>query len=320
MAATYTHVLVLDFDGTVCLGDGPVFAYARLLDEAVRDTGGIVLATVERFLGETDARASTVPPAKTATNATTGHAPGTTGLTPSSTDHAPGPTDHAPSSTDHAPSPVSGTPGSTDHAPGPIGRAPASTEAAANGAPRLTSAEALALVAGSVDGYEAAERLGRALGATDAQLGAAYAGSREELASGAIETHAPDGLAALLLGLPGTTQVVLVTNAPENGVTQQLVQLGLADCFAELVTSAGKPAGMAQIVARLLAQNELSEHPQRLLSVGDIWRNDLAPATGLGCATALIERHPAPADARPTYRADDIRRLYPAIAAWAATG
>ncbi|MCU1480014.1 MAG: hypothetical protein JWQ19_800 [Subtercola sp.] len=303
MAATYTHVLVLDFDGTVCLGDGPVLAYARLLDAAFADDAlpdaaqaaalpdaaqadaaqadtrpaigatiesggrGVVLPTVERFLGETDGRASTSPTAEPPALAT----------------------------------------GAPD--PGP----------ATNGGPTLSSAEALALVAGSVDGYEAAERLGRALGATDAQLGAAYASSRAELASGAIETNAPDGLAELLLGLPETVQVVLVTNAPENGVTQQLTQLGLADCFAELVTSAGKPAGMAPIVERLLAQNELSGHPQRLLSVGDIWRNDLAPAAGLGCATALIERHSAPTDARPTYRATDIRQLYPAIAAWAAT-
>ena len=43
MAATHTHVLVLDFDGTVCLGDGPVFAYARLLDEALGVLGYLLV-------------------------------------------------------------------------------------------------------------------------------------------------------------------------------------------------------------------------------------------------------------------------------------
>ncbi|GGF35359.1 HAD family hydrolase [Subtercola lobariae] len=270
MASSYTQVLVLDFDGTVCLGDAPVFAYARLLDEALvaREATSSgrpsVRESVERFLTRAE-RGS-------------GEAAG-----PSSEPKMGGAAE------------TSETPGQHD-------------------APALN--DALEVIANSVDGYEAAERLARSRGITDEQLSVAYTGSREELASGSLETTAPDGLADLLGGLPERTQIVLVTNAPEAGVTQQLRTLGLAECFDEVVTSARKPAGMSGIIERLLAQNGLAEHPDRLLSVGDIWRNDLAPAAAFGCATALIERLEAP-DARPTYRAPRIELLYPDIEAWA---
>ncbi|KPG84401.1 hypothetical protein [Frigoribacterium sp. RIT-PI-h] len=53
---TTSHVLVLDFDGTVCLGDGPVLTYARLLDEALTATDEqhplrLVEAVLARFVG-----------------------------------------------------------------------------------------------------------------------------------------------------------------------------------------------------------------------------------------------------------------------------
>ncbi|GAA0992888.1 hypothetical protein GCM10009563_07990 [Subtercola frigoramans] len=267
---------MLDFDGTVCLGDGPVFSYARLLDKSLGHEAIFEHHASEvQVPGEPD---SGLPP--------------------------------------HRHGLIRAAVGAyLDGSQGPA-RAESPMEGPRGGDVLPALLDALALVAGSADGYAAAERLARASGITDAELSAAYAGSRDELASGMIETYAPAGLGELLAGLPEQVHVVLVTNAPRNGVEQQLETLGLAGFFDELVTSAGKPAGMRAILEGLLEAHDLADSPQRLLSVGDIWRNDLEPAVALGCETALIERFAA-RDARPTYRAPLIEQLYPAITAWA---
>ncbi|MBM7472987.1 HAD family hydrolase [Subtercola frigoramans] len=273
---TTSRILVLDFDGTVCLGDGPVFSYARLLDKSLGHEAIFEHHASEvQVPGEPD---SGLPP--------------------------------------HRHGLIRAAVGAyLDGSQGPA-RAESPMEGPRGGDVLPALLDALALVAGSADGYAAAERLARASGITDAELSAAYAGSRDELASGMIETYAPAGLGELLAGLPEQVHVVLVTNAPRNGVEQQLETLGLAGFFDELVTSAGKPAGMRAILEGLLEAHDLADSPQRLLSVGDIWRNDLEPAVALGCETALIERFAA-RDARPTYRAPLIEQLYPAITAWA---
>ncbi|NRD27520.1 HAD family hydrolase [Frigoribacterium sp. VKM Ac-2836] len=240
---TTTHVLVLDFDGTVCLGDGPVLTYARLLDEALAETDPrhpprLVEAVLARFVGS--------------------------------------PLDDEPTGVD----------------------------------------EAVALADGSPDGYVVAERVSRALGIDDDTRSAAYAGARAALADGRLETTAPEGLAELLGSLPDGVHVVLVTNSPEHGVVQPLERLGLADRVDAIVTDARKPSGLPAVLDRLRADAGLDDRPDRLLSVGDIWANDLEPAAAQGSPTALVERFPAP-DARPTHRAPTLPELYPAIRAWA---
>jgi FMN phosphatase YigB (HAD superfamily) len=325
MRSSFTHVLVLDFDGTVCLGDAPVLAYARLLDDALAaaDARGLVE-------GERNPREHVPREDASAQDAPSEDAPKHDAGSKGASDHD-APSEPKPSSVQRlveqfltrADGRASGGPSdaATESDAEPVTTQATEIEEEAKAAAAAAAeaeAKAMSIIANSVDGYEAAERLARARGITDEQLSNAYAGSRHELASGALETTAPAGLAALLDRLPKTTQIVLVTNAPESGVTQQLRLLGLADHFDEIVTSARKPAGMGAIVERLLEQNELSGMPSRLLSVGDIWRNDLAPAAALGCQTALIERLAAP-DALPTYRATTIESLYPAITAWAAS-
>lgn len=247
MAALPIRLVVLDFDGTVCLGDDPVLSYARHLDEALAAhddvvSDGLLLETIARFL-----------------------------------------------------------------------EGPEVVRSRDDDASDL--AGALEAIVDSADGYAAAARLARSQGITPDEMSAAYAASRRELADGELTTWAPEGLAAFLRELPA--DVVLVTNATETGVAQQLDHLGLTDVFDEIVTSADKPEGMAGVLERLRAERGLADAPERLLSVGDIWRNDLEPATAQGSATALIERFAAP-EARPTFRAATFEELYAPIRGWAA--
>lgn len=226
-------VLVLDFDGTVCLGDAPVYEYAaaviRRLPEADRPAAEERLRTALAgyFAGDRD--------------------------------------------------------------------------------PDLASAP---------DGYFAVAELARQLGVSDDDRNAAYLESRTAVHGGEVAIFAPPGLREVLDEVRGLVRVVLVTNAPGDGVESLLGILGLDGLVDAVHGDAGKPAGMGPIVDQLLADAGIAGSPERLLSVGDIWRNDLAPAAERGCATALIDRYFAP-DGAPTHRAATIVELYPAILEWA---
>jgi len=143
-------------------------------------------------------------------------------------------------------------------------------------------------------------------------LEAAYAASRTALAEGGLDIHAPEGLVELLGRLRPGVRAVVVTNAPSTGLAEALDALGLAGSVDEVIPSAGKPAGSAAVLGTLLAGAD----PVTLMSVGDIWVNDIQPALQLGCATAFIDR--GGHDLRPAHaRGRTIQDLYPALEAWA---
>ncbi|MFF2050834.1 HAD family hydrolase [Leifsonia sp. NPDC058194] len=161
------------------------------------------------------------------------------------------------------------------------------------------------------DGYAAVAQL--AAGHADEELlQRAYQRSRRELAGGGLDVSAPVGLADFLDGLAGTAERVLVTNAPLDGVVETLGALGLAGAIDRIHAEAGKPAGWTGLLPRLLDGRD----PRALLSVGDIWGNDLAAPLAAGCATALIDRFGHRAG--PAHLvAPSFPELYPGIAEWA---
>jgi len=101
---------------------------------------------------------------------------------------------------------------------------------------------------------------------------------------------------------------ILVTNAPGIRIDEALEALGLAGLFDRVITDAGKPSGLDEVLAELPAD-------ARLLSIGDIWRNDLAPAHARGHQTALVGDFPD-GNAQPTYRAADFSELIPQLEEW----
>ncbi len=160
----------------------------------------------------------------------------------------------------------------------------------------------------SLDGYDAVRRAAEARGADAALLSAAYLASRSLLATADAPIAAPTGLAAFLAGPGAAADRVLVTNAPAIRIPEAIDALGLTGLFDRIVTDARKPAGLEAVLDAMPAET-------RVLSIGDIWHNDLAPAHARGHATALIGGFADPR-ATPTYRAATFADLVPDLKAW----
>lgn len=149
-------------------------------------------------------------------------------------------------------------------------------------------------LAAVLDGYQAVEALAASYSVPRAEVDAAYLASREGLRSADHLTPVSDATRELLVEVRERAKVVLVTNAPEVGVGPLLARLGVAAYVDEVITGANKPGGLVAIVDRFLTESGASHEPWRLLSVGDVWPNDLAGPYARGCATAYVDRFGRP--------------------------
>jgi FMN phosphatase YigB (HAD superfamily) len=166
---------------------------------------------------------------------------------------------------------------------------------------------------GHRDGYALVADWAAAQGVPDHVRSAAYAASRSALHEGTAAVAAPAGLADLLRRRPAEVRCVLLTNAPVDGIEAVLARLGLTGLLDELIGDARKPGGMPEVLARLLDAAALPA--DRLLSVGDIWRNDLEPAAAIGAATAFVDRF-GRGEGDPTFRGHTLDALLPDIERW----
>jgi FMN phosphatase YigB (HAD superfamily) len=168
-----------------------------------------------------------------------------------------------------------------------------------------------------LDGYDLVRVLAEKHGVGPLALSAAYLASRHALGTDQAPVRAPAGLAAVLAELRTEATVVLATNAPDIRLTPTLAALGLSGLLDVVLTEVGKPAGMTDALDRLGVAGP--DGPVRVLSVGDVWANDLAPVAARGHATALISRRPPP-EARPTWTVPELPELYPALRNWVRGG
>ena len=175
-----------------------------------------------------------------------------------------------------------------------------------------------------IDGYDLVRLLSLRFSVTAAERDSAYLRSRHELATDAAPVVAPDGLADFLEEAGRYAHLVLATNAPDIRINEALAALGLAGAFDVVYTSVGKPAGLDAILdtwldrvgAQPAATNDRQAAPAHaLLSIGDVWANDLAPAHRRGASTALVGDGAA-REATPTFTAEHLADLYPAFRAW----
>ena len=240
-------LLLLDFDGTVAVGHGPVHAYARAA------ASGLAPAAATAFRAEVHAAVEALGD------------------------------------------------------PAPAGR-PAGHRA---GRGRRSSDALLPL-----DGYDLVRELAERHGVGPLALSAAYLASRHALGTDDAPVSAPRWLAAVLAELRTEARVVLATNAPDIRLAETLADLGLTGLLDAVLTDVGKPAGMDRVLDRCGAA---PGGPVRVLSIGDVWANDLAPVAARGHATALVSRRPPP-EARPTWTVTELPELYPALRDWVRDG
>lgn len=161
-----------------------------------------------------------------------------------------------------------------------------------------------------IDGYDVVRHVAHERGVSDGVLGIAYSRSRECLATDSVPITAPLGLADFLRELLEVADVVLATNAPSTRLPEALEVLCVHGLFTATHTSVGKPEGLAPIVVASLRRGPV-------LSVGDVYVNDLEPAAALGASTALIGPTWKASFDRVTLAAQTLPELYLPIKTWA---
>lgn len=166
-----------------------------------------------------------------------------------------------------------------------------------------------------IDGYDLVRLLAEQYDVSANARSAAYLASRRQLATHAAPVSSPAGLADFLAEARPNAYLVLATNAPAIRIDDALAALGLGGAFDAVHTAVGKPGGFGPLLEDLLAMLPVEAPTVHLASIGDVWDNDLAPAHRLGATTALVGASP-PQTATPTYRADHLHELYPALRAW----
>ena len=160
------------------------------------------------------------------------------------------------------------------------------------------------------DGYAAVTRVAAAGGLSPIDVNAAYLRSRQHLGTKLSPIELPDGLACFLERLAPVAEVWLATNAPAVGIAHVLESGGVHRSFARTHFNVGKPDGLTPILADALLSGPV-------LSVGDIYDYDLAPAAALGAETALVGKTSFRDPHSATMRAVRLEDLYPQIQTWA---
>lgn len=122
---------------------------------------------------------------------------------------------------------------------------------------------------------------------TSDQTQEAYMRSRRLLAEGVFDICPPERLGWLLrrMGELGFRRV-LATNSPIIGLRETLERFQLLGDFDEIIPGVGKPNGWNALIDRFVADRR-SGAPG-LLSIGDYWKNDIAPVVAAGQLTAFI--------------------------------
>lgn len=162
------------------------------------------------------------------------------------------------------------------------------------------------------DGYDVVGTLAREDGVAETTLNAAYAHSRTRLGTHDAPVALAPGILDLLSTLDPRIRLILATNAPGDRIPALLSEWGIADRFAATHFVVGKPTGLTPIVRAALRDGPV-------LSIGDIFENDLAPARALGADTALVGATAGASAASPTLRGSTLAQLLLEIRSWTET-
>lgn len=138
------------------------------------------------------------------------------------------------------------------------------------------------------DNWEAVVHLAQPYIWDDDQWTEAFRKTREFMAGDDCELEMPDGLREFLREARGRVTLACASNSPPEAAYTLLKKLDLADAFDHIAANVNKPEGLIAQASMLWGGNIL---PQRTLSVGDNYQNDIAPALAAGWQTAHISPH-----------------------------
>ena len=266
-------LLVLDFDGTLCLGDDPVLTYAAHVDATLADRGltGNLPRQVHQIVSE--ALATDQLLAAEITYRTDG--------------------------------------------------TPVAVAEELGGQEPTHKSEAHPVSWPLQDGYQLTQLLAHQAGLTGAESGQCFRQARRALVAAGLESsdlHAPGGATEVLAEVRDRAVVVLITNSPADGFAPWLQALGLSESFDAVINDARKPFGMPEALDAARAETdrspgETATSQDLVLSIGDIWRNDLAHVSADGGTTVLIDRFSTGLGA-PDHRVTDWSQAADILRTW----
>lgn len=174
----------------------------------------------------------------------------------------------------------------------------------------------LAGVPGIVEGdnWEAVVMLARNYLGDDPVLKEAFHEVRDFMLSPGCRLEVPAGLRGFLQEWQERAEFVCVSNSQQNSAVPVLEKLGLLPAFDKVFAQARKPEGLTAIAETLLGENGSGGE---VLSVGDNYVNDIAPALEKGWAAAHISPRgyfPGPS----TYQGRTMEDVLPGIQHWLA--
>lgn len=114
---------------------------------------------------------------------------------------------------------------------------------------------------------------------------AAFHATRDFMGTQAWQIRPEPGLHEILDRLRAAgNYLIAMTNSPEATTTDVLARLGLRATFHTVIASAEKPYGLARFLTSVDA-------PERVLSIGDNFVNDIEPVLQVGGAGLYTDRH-----------------------------
>lgn len=140
------------------------------------------------------------------------------------------------------------------------------------------------------DGWWLPQVTARHFGATSEETFESYNRTKEFMVTDAFQLTKTPGLKEALIRFGKEKHVVLVTNSDQDDVNRLLKDLELEGMFEEIIPSAQKPLKTKEHLQDLLERYETN--PERAVSFGDNFINEIAPSLLLGMKAVYIQPNP----------------------------
>ncbi|UCZ52069.1 HAD family hydrolase [Bacillus shivajii] len=117
-----------------------------------------------------------------------------------------------------------------------------------------------------------------------------YHETKEYMVSDEFKLEPILGLREFLIQLKKSASIVLMTNSDREDVGRLLKELNLENVFEHIITSAQKPTQTDGLFTELQKQYDVEK--EEMVSVGDNFINEIAPALLKGMKAVYISEHP----------------------------